>query len=205
MRGVQPARLPRPLLLSTVPFAFMSHTAALPEEVFCHRMSAIPSPLKSPTLGVQPATVPRPTVLCTVPFPFINHRPTLPELCCHRMSAMPSPLKSPTIGVQPAAFPRPTLLWTVPLALMNHRATFPDEVFCHRMSLVPSPLKSSGVVLTTIVPRMAAPWTAQKYGCLPRTAPVNNTSNVKGVPWMPLSNRLSAVHRDPTQLPLVTE
>ena len=40
-------------------------------------MSAIPSPLKSPTLGVQPARFPSPMAVWTVPFAFMSHTVSL--------------------------------------------------------------------------------------------------------------------------------
>src|SRR5262249_57444712 len=60
-----------------------------------HRMSALPSPLKSPT----PAMVQSLDTVLTMPpplmvVPFSSHRPRAPEVWRHRMSAVPSPLKS---------------------------------------------------------------------------------------------------------------
>src|SRR3989442_1197794 len=53
---------------------FMRHMTIPPDDAFRHRMSALPSPSKSPTAAiVQPApTVPRKTLLTTTP-PFMNH------------------------------------------------------------------------------------------------------------------------------------
>src|SRR5438552_5800972 len=88
--------LPKPALLTTVP-PFISHMATLPLVGFRHRMSDLPSPLKSPTPStIQGDMLPKPTLLTTAP-PFISHRATLPLVGFrHRMSDLPSPLKSPT-------------------------------------------------------------------------------------------------------------
>src|SRR3984893_3833015 len=85
-------RLPR-VAMTVVPF--ISQIAASPLS-FCHRMSARPSPLKSPVpLACQlgpglPTTAPPITLV-----PFISQIATEPSSFCHRTSEKPLPLKSP--------------------------------------------------------------------------------------------------------------
>src|SRR6266436_4272998 len=74
---------------------FISHTAGVPS-AFCHRMSALPSPLKSPALmtcqaepGLNPAAPPEESVK-----PFMNQMTGVPSSYCQRMSDLPSALKS---------------------------------------------------------------------------------------------------------------
>src|SRR5450755_1459922 len=86
-------------------------------------MSALPSPLKSPTPAMD-QSVPVPMVLAeTTPGPFINDIVTVPsDAWRHRMSALPSPLKSarvvPLAGVETicdsAALAEPVLLTSPP-------------------------------------------------------------------------------------------
>src|SRR5215471_18162229 len=79
---------------SDVPF--ISHTAGVPS-VFCHSMSALPSPLKSPVPsarhagpGLNPAAAPAVSVV-----PSRNQMTGVPSVFCQRRSDLPSPLKSP--------------------------------------------------------------------------------------------------------------
>ena len=88
---------------------FMNQIAVLPR-LSRHRMSLLPSPLKSPVPtmfqvgGTLPTRPPDEMVA-----PFISHTATLPLLSRQRMSPMPSPLKSPTpttdqvVGMLPTA------------------------------------------------------------------------------------------------------
>src|SRR5437667_361195 len=89
---------------------FMSQITRWPVELFCQRMSGLPSPLKSlePAMLHDVATVPTLTVdVCAVPFMIqITRWPV--ELSCQRMSALPSPLKSLFTG-------NATILKTLPL------------------------------------------------------------------------------------------
>src|SRR3954462_12376284 len=66
--------------------------------LFCHRMSDLPSPLKSP-LPLTCQLGPGLTGLTTFPesrlLPSISQIAGVPSLFCHRMSDLPSPLKSP--------------------------------------------------------------------------------------------------------------
>src|SRR6266542_4262965 len=87
--------VPSPSVALTEP-PFMTQRATLPEDELRHRMSALPSPLWSPTSAMihSRATAPSPVVLATVP-PFISQMATTPvDEFRHRMSALPSPLKS---------------------------------------------------------------------------------------------------------------
>src|SRR5205085_1459708 len=72
-----------------------SQMAASPLE-FCHRMSARPSPLKSPlpTACQLGPGLPR-TALPITLVPFISQIATEPSSFCHRISAKPSRLNSP--------------------------------------------------------------------------------------------------------------
>src|ERR1700749_1379579 len=80
---------------------FISKIATAPD-VFCHKMSALPSPLKSPV----PLIDHWPGMLATnelfwfnMGAPFISQMGTLPEVSRHRQCPMPSPLKSPVPGM----------------------------------------------------------------------------------------------------------
>src|SRR5438876_8525335 len=89
---------------------FMSQITRCPVELFCQRMSALPSPLKSlePAMLHDVPTVPKLTVdVCVVPF-MIQIKRCPVELFCQRMSALPSPLKSLFTG-------NATILKTLPL------------------------------------------------------------------------------------------
>src|SRR5215470_5277682 len=91
-------------------------------------MSALPSPLKSPTSGVTPgrdAQVPklgtRPLVMLKLPSPLekatgIEVQPGPPT---NAISALPSPLKSPTNGVTPGADAQVPKLGTRPLVMVK--------------------------------------------------------------------------------------
>src|SRR5438034_1226508 len=145
----------------TVPF--MSQIKRCPVELFCQRMSALPSPLKSPEPAMlhDVGTVPNLTVdVCAVPFMSqITRCPV--ELFCQRMSALPSPLKSfePSLHDAVATVPKLTLdVCTVPF--MSQITRCPVELFCQRMSALPSPLKSDrlGPPLTMVAPRNARTW-----------------------------------------------
>src|SRR5882762_9888398 len=126
------------------PVPFISHTAAVPS-TFCHRMSALPSPLKSPAPiacqadpGLEATFAPAIRLL-----PFMNHSATVPLLFCQRMSALPSPLKSPEpISCQSEPGLIPTLDPEISLVpSVNQIAGVPSR-FCHRISLWPLPLVS---------------------------------------------------------------
>src|ERR1700722_16319884 len=86
--------LPRPAVEVTVePFKNQIPTLPL---VSRHRMSDMPSPLKSPVSATLQAlgTLPRPAIAEIVE-PFMNQIPTPPEVSRHKMALLPSPLKSP--------------------------------------------------------------------------------------------------------------
>src|SRR5439155_143691 len=145
----------------TVPF--MIQIKRCPVELFCQRMSALPSPLKSDRLGPlltmvaarnartrsEERRVVREITRCPV------------ELCCQRMSALPSQLKSlePSMLHVVGTVPKLTVdLCVVPF--MSQITRCPVELFCQRMSALPSPLKSDrlGPPLTMVAPRNARTW-----------------------------------------------
>src|ERR1700724_3181345 len=75
---------------------FISQIEAWPL-AFCHRMSASPSPLKSPTPAMRqlgPGFAPTSGWLNGVVL-FISQIAAWPSVLCHKMSESPSPLKSP--------------------------------------------------------------------------------------------------------------
>src|SRR5262249_56615077 len=75
---------------------FISQIATLPL-VSRHRMSHLPSPLKSPvpTMDQVVATFPTPAALgFKTAVPFISQIATLPLASCHSTSLLPSALKS---------------------------------------------------------------------------------------------------------------
>src|SRR5437667_5289667 len=91
--------------------AFMSQITRCPVELFCQRMSDLPSPLKSlePAMLHDVPTNPKLTAEVRV-VPFMSQIKRCPvELFCQRMSALPSPLKSLFTG-------NATILKTLPLA-----------------------------------------------------------------------------------------
>src|SRR5258705_401595 len=110
----------------------------------CHRMSDLPSPLKSPVplisqLGPGLNGPTAPTNVASVPS--ISHIAAVPLSCCQMMSSLPSPLKSPVplicqVGPglnEPAAV---TVVAVVPS--ISHAAAQP-LLLCHRMSDLLSP------------------------------------------------------------------
>src|SRR5262245_8060431 len=75
---------------------FMSQMAAAPE-VCRQRMSALPSPLKSPTRSMVQSVVMVPGMATpATAVPSMSQMATEPEVCRQRRSALASPLKSPT-------------------------------------------------------------------------------------------------------------
>src|SRR5438876_6719638 len=99
------------LTLEVRAVAFMSQITRWPLKLFCQRMSALPSPLKSlePAMLHDVATNPKLTLEVRV-VPFMSQITRWPvELFCQRMSALPSPLKSLFTG-------NATISKTLPLA-----------------------------------------------------------------------------------------
>src|SRR6266567_2240108 len=126
------------------PMPFINHMVTVPVDAWRHRMSALPSPLKSPTPAID-QSVPVPMVLAeTTLVPFINHIMTVPvDAWRHRMSALPSPLKSPTPAMDQSV-PAPMVLAEITLVpFINHIVTAPLDAWRHRMSDLPSALKSA--------------------------------------------------------------
>src|SRR5579862_6805735 len=108
-----------------------------------HRMSALPSPLKSPTPAICQSlvTTPSEAVLVTVSS-FISHMSTSPEVLRHRMSALRLPLNSPIPAICQSRLTVPSEPPETKLvSFISHKSTSP-EVLRHRMSALPSPLKS---------------------------------------------------------------
>src|SRR5262245_7484460 len=117
---------------------FMSQTARDPP-ASRHRMSALPSPLKSPVPITDQlvGTIPSVTDCCT-DSPLLSQIAILPELSRHRMSALPSPLKStkPATCQDTGMLPRPPAALTV-APFISHTAMSPVDVLRHRMSPLP--------------------------------------------------------------------
>src|SRR5258708_13263703 len=94
---------------------FMNQIATLPLVVSRHRISLLPSPLKSPvpTTDQVVGTFPTPAVLgFKMVVPFISQIARLPLVSRQRMSHLPSPLKSPlpTMDQLVCTFPPPSVL-----------------------------------------------------------------------------------------------
>src|SRR5258707_5616622 len=94
---------------------FMNQIATLPLVVSRHRISLLPSPLKSPvpTTDQVVGTFPTPAVLgFKMVVPCISQIATLPLVSRQRMSHLPSPLKSPvpTMDQVVGTFPTPAVL-----------------------------------------------------------------------------------------------
>src|ERR1700691_1017777 len=111
-------------------------------------MSAMPSPLKSPTpTTVQlVATVPTPELLgLRMVVPFISQIATAPVVVLRAsMSAMPSPLKSPVPTIDQAVDTLPSaelLGFKIVVPLISQIDKSP-AVSRQRMSALPAPLKS---------------------------------------------------------------
>src|SRR5215471_6153619 len=142
---------------------FMNQIATLPLVVSRHRMSDLPSPLKSPdpaTLKLV-ATFPTPAVsgFKTV-VPFISQIAMLPVLSRHRTSLLPSPLKSPvpTIDQVVGTFPTPAVLgFKTVVPFISQIAILPLVVSRQRMSHLPSPLKSPVPTMDQLVGTVPTP------------------------------------------------
>src|SRR6266568_4781446 len=106
-------------------------------------MSALRSPLKSPTPAICQSSVGEPgEPKLLMVSPFISQMMTSPEVLRHRMSASPSPLKSPTPAICQSLVGvpgEPKLLMASPF--ISQMTTSPDALR-HRMSALRSPLKS---------------------------------------------------------------
>ena len=96
----QMATLPMPLFWKPVVSVHGLLFNRSPSQALRHRMSAKPSPLKSPTpctLQLGSGLKASGPLLGSTVEPFMNQRDRLPvDDCCQRMSEKPSPLKSPT-------------------------------------------------------------------------------------------------------------
>ena len=136
----------------------ISQIAGVPSS-FCHRMSDLPSPLKSPVplicqLGPGLNRAGGAPVIAFVPS--ISQIAGVPSSFCHRMSDLPSPLKSPVSLICQLG---PGL--TSRAAPTDQRSCRPSArspachcSFCHRMSDLPSPLKSPAVLDVPARPRI---------------------------------------------------
>src|SRR6266545_1474209 len=123
-----------------------------------HKMSHLPSPLKSPVattdhvVGITPSV----TALWTCR-PFISQIARLPLLSRQRISALPSPLKSavPTMDQLVGTLPR-LADCAISSPSISQIATVPVELSRQSRSCLPSPLKSrwpASIQLVGIVPR----------------------------------------------------
>ncbi len=127
-------------------FPSISQIAAAPAS-FCHKISDLPSPLKSPVAIVCQLGGGVPMTLSEVGVcPSISQIAAAPASFCHRMSDLPSPLKSPVAIVCQLGGGVPMMLSEVGVfPSISQMATAPAS-FCHRMSDLPSPLKSVSCV-----------------------------------------------------------
>ena len=85
------------MLVDTMLVPFISQIAGVPS-LPCHRMSDLPSPLKSPlplTCQLGPGLNEPAALTVTAVVPSISQIEGVPSLPCHKMSDLPSPLKSP--------------------------------------------------------------------------------------------------------------
>ena len=145
---------------------FICHSS-VPPPLVRHAMSALPSPVKSPTAPtVQPAgALADSGVVAVAVAPFISQRLVTPVVGLrHRMSDLPSPLKSPTPAICHGA---PSWFGSIVVAVavtpfIVHRLVSPAPWLRHRMSALPSPLKSPTPAMlqlgsTVAIERLAEP------------------------------------------------
>src|SRR5450631_3846628 len=144
--GAFPTNEGSPGFKTLVPFISQITTSPL---VSRHRMSLLPSPLKSPiptmdqTVGAFPTNEGPPGFKTLVPC--ISQLTTSPLVSRQRMSLLPSPLKSPvptidqTVGAFPTNEGPPGFKTVVPFI---SQITTSPLVSRQRMPLWPSPLKS---------------------------------------------------------------
>src|SRR5450631_3379786 len=91
---------------------------------FSHKMSDLPSPLKSPMPAMFIVVDPWPTSCQVGTLLFICHAPTrLLVGFCHRISEVPSPLKSPMPATLMVDEPLPTTCHVATLFSTVHRPT----------------------------------------------------------------------------------
>jgi len=142
---------------------------------FFHRMSDLPSPLKSPVpamLHPAPPVPAEPPPIWLVPFISQIHAP--PVLAFpHNMSDLPSPLKSPVPAIFHPAPPVPAgplPIWLVPFHLPDVGPA--GGGIPHNMSDLPSPLKSPvPAMLHPAPPVPAAPLPICAVRSSPRSRP----------------------------------
>src|ERR1700754_4961859 len=124
---------------------FISQIATLPN-VSCHKMSLMPSPLKSPVPLIDhgPGTLATNELFAfNTLVPFISQIATLPDVSRHRMSALPSPSKSPVPATDQFGGTTPSPTVVIAFApLMSDIAGSLVRALRHRMSPLPSPSKS---------------------------------------------------------------
>src|SRR5438874_11403 len=118
-----------------------------PVELFCQRMSTLPSLLKSPAPAISHSVgmVGSNTYVPSQVVPFINHILRWPvELFCQRMSTLPSPLKSPVPAILHSVgiVGRSTYAPSQFVPFISQILRCPVELFCQRRSPFASPLKS---------------------------------------------------------------
>src|SRR5262249_30799897 len=148
-------------VIGVVPF--ISQIAGNPS-LFCHRISALPSLLKSP---VVMACHEGPGAACTAPFiitdafiidvPFISQIAGTPSAFCHRMSALPSLLNSPVaMACQDGPGFASTAAVMIDAPFISQIAGKPSA-FCNKMSLLPSLLKSPVALTCHEAPGLGRP------------------------------------------------
>src|SRR2546421_10242 len=132
------------IALEAIATPVINQTAMLPSLKPRHRMSDLPSPLKSPTPAMnQSAGTLLTTLVPERAMPFMNQIATVPSAARHRMSDLPSPLKSPMPAMsQLNGTPVNTKSEAILVAsFISHTATEPSGPR-HSRSALPSPSKS---------------------------------------------------------------
>src|SRR6202051_3731896 len=159
----------------------VNHIDSAPELVSRHRMSTLPSPLKSPTPCTTKllVTVPSPLELVTWPF-CTPHSAMSPALSRHRMS----PLASPTMVQVMGSAPKTAVEATV-APFMNQTATVPVLLSRHKRSPLPSPLRSAvpkSVQLLVKLPTAAAEPTVAPFMNHIETLPLLSRQRMSALP-----------------------
>src|SRR5216683_1260417 len=167
-------------------------------------MSALPSPLKSPTSALTPgrdAKVPNSPMIVLVtlklPSPLEKATGTDVQPCppVSAMSALPSPLKSPTSGVTPgrdAQVPKSPRITLVTLKLPSplEKATgievqpWPPT---SAMSALPSPLKSPTSAVTPGIDAQVPNCPRISLVTLKLPSPLEKATGIEVQPWPPTS------------------
>src|SRR5262249_50672002 len=142
----------------------ISQIAGVPS-LFCHRMSALVSKLKSPVAlicQVGPGLNDPAAPVDVAVKPCISQIAGVPSLFCHRMSDLPSPSKSPSSLICQLGGGLEGNGANGPAAPTDEAVKPPDInqiagaplLLWNRMSLMLLPVKSSGFTMTAAVPCM---------------------------------------------------